>query len=128
MRFAMEESIVCLIQTRSSPPGSAEPTRSIMSRSPHHNAVKQTHSGAWIIQTWLSFALAVGVTVVGIWHLPVDGWQKAFLGMGLVFSIGSTFTLSKTVRDQHEQESLTARIDEARVTKLLAEVDPVSLK
>ncbi|ATB29531.1 YiaA/YiaB family inner membrane protein [Melittangium boletus] len=99
-----------------------------MSRSPHHSAVKQGHSGAWIIQTWLSFALSVGVTTVGIWHLPVDGWQKAFLGMGLLFSVGSTFTLSKTVRDQHEQESITARIDEARVTKLLAEVDPVVLK
>ncbi|MBM7112758.1 YiaA/YiaB family inner membrane protein [[Archangium] primigenium] len=99
-----------------------------MSRPTHHNAIKQGHSGAWIIQTWLSFVLAIGVTSVGIWNLPVDGWQKAFLAMGMVFSVGSTFTLSKTVRDQHEQESITARIDEARVTKLLAEVDPVSLK
>ena len=48
--------------------------------------------------------------------------------MGLLFTVGSTFTLSKTVRDQHEQQRLTARIDEARVTKLLAEVDPVVLK
>ena len=98
-----------------------------MSRS-NTTAVQATHSSAWVLQSWLSFALAVGVTALGIYHLPVDGWQKAFLGMGLLFSIGSTFSLSKTVRDQHEQESLTARIDEARVTKLLAEVDPVVLK
>ncbi len=99
-----------------------------MSR-PHTTATQPTHSGAWVIQAWLSFALALGVMAIGIYHLPVDGWQKAFLGMGLLFSIGSTFSLSKTVRDQHEQERLTARIDEARVTKLLAEVDPVgSLK
>ncbi|WP_375769719.1 YiaA/YiaB family inner membrane protein [Archangium gephyra] len=99
-----------------------------MSR-PNTAAVQPTHSGAWVIQTWLSFALAVGVMAIGIYHLPIDGWQKAFLGMGLLFTIGSTFSLSKTVRDQHEQERLTARIDEARVTKLLAEVDPVgSLK
>ena len=99
-----------------------------MSRSHNTTAVQPTHSGAWVIQAWLSFALAVGVTALGIYHLPIDGWQKAFLGMGLLFSIGSTFSLSKTVRDQHEQERLTARIDEARVTKLLAEVDPVVLK
>jgi hypothetical protein len=88
----------------------------------------QDHSGAWVIQTWMSFILSVAVTALGIYHLPVDGWQKAFLGMGLLFTVGSTFTLSKTVRDQHEQQRLTARIDEARVTKLLAEVDPVVLK
>jgi len=99
-----------------------------MSR-PNTAAVQPTHSGAWVIQTWLSFVLAVGVMAIGIYHLPIDGWQKAFLGMGMLFTIGSTFSLSKTVRDQHEQERLTARIDEARVTKLLAEVDPVgSLK
>ena len=86
------------------------------------------HTGAWIIQTWLSFVLAVGVTALGIIYLPVDAWQKGFLGMGLLFSIGSTFTLSKTVRDQHEAQSFAARIDEARVTKLLAEVDTSSLK
>ncbi len=99
-----------------------------MSRQPNTTAVQATHSGAWVIQSWLSFALAIGVTAIGIYHLSVDGWQKAFLGMGLLFSIGSTFSLSKTVRDQHEQERITARIDEARVTKLLAEVDPVALK
>jgi hypothetical protein len=99
-----------------------------MSRPHNTAAVQPTHSSAWVLQAWLSFALAVGVTALGIYHLPVDGWQKAFLGMGMLFTIGSTFSLSKTVRDQHEQERLTARIDEARVTKLLAEVDPVSLK
>lgn len=86
------------------------------------------HTGAWVIQTWLSFVLAVGVTALGIIYLPVDPWQKGFLGMGLLFSVGSTFTLSKTVRDQHEAQSMASRIDEARVTKLLAEVDPHSLK
>ena len=99
-----------------------------MPRSSTSASTQTTHTGAWVIQCWLSFVLAVAVTGFGIFHLPVDGWQKAFLGMGMLFTVGSTFTLSKTVRDQHEQESLTARIDEARVTKLLAEVDPVSLK
>jgi hypothetical protein len=89
-------------------------------------AAEPTHSSAWVIQTWLSFALSVGVTAVGIWNLPVDGWMKSFLGMGLLFTVGSTFSLAKTVRDQHEQQRLHARIDEARMTKLLAEVDPLA--
>lgn len=87
--------------------------------------VAPMHSSAWIAQTWLSFALAVGVTGMGIWFLPVDGWMKAFLGMGFLFTVGSTFSLAKTVRDQHEADSLRKRIDDARVSKLIAEHDPL---
>ncbi len=85
----------------------------------------QFHSPAWIAQTWISFAAAVGVTSMGIWFLPVDPWVKAFMAMGLLFSVGSTFSLAKTVRDQHESESLRKRIDEARVNRIIAEHDPL---
>ncbi len=85
----------------------------------------QHHSSAWIAQTWISFAAAVGVTSMGIWFLPVDPWVKAFMAMGLLFSVGSTFSLAKTVRDQHESESLRKRIDEARVNRIIAEHDPL---
>ncbi|MCP3062955.1 hypothetical protein LXT21_29640 [Myxococcus sp. K38C18041901] len=84
------------------------------------------HSSAWVIQVWLSFALSVGVTAIGIWHLPVDTWVKSFMAMGLLFSVGSAFSLSKTVRDQHEMEQLGARLDEARVAKMLSEHDPMA--
>ncbi len=84
-----------------------------------------THSAAWVAQTWISFVVAVGITGMGIWFLPVDTWVKAFMGMGLLFTVGSTFSLSKTVRDQHEAESLRKRIDEARVNRIIAEHDPL---
>lgn len=85
----------------------------------------QTHSSAWVAQTWISFVLAVGVTAMGIWFLPVDVWVKAFMAMGLLFTVGSTFSLAKTVRDQHESESLRKRIDDARVSRMIAEHDPL---
>jgi hypothetical protein len=87
--------------------------------------VPTTHSSAWAIQTWISFVLSVGVTALGVWFLPVDAWVKGFIAMGLLFSIGSTFSLAKTVRDQHESERLHKRIDEARVSQYLAEHDPL---
>jgi hypothetical protein len=99
-----------------------------MSRTPNTPAIQSTHSSAWVIQTWLSWVLAVGVTSMGVWFLPVDGWMKAFLGMGMLFTIGSTFSLAKTVRDVHEQQRIVSRIDEARMTKLLSEIDPLSPK
>lgn len=87
--------------------------------------VTATHSPAWVAQTWLSFALAVGTTTFGIWCLPVDGWVRAFMGMGLLFTVGSTFSLAKTVRDQHESDTLRKRIDDARVSELIAKHDPL---
>jgi hypothetical protein len=83
------------------------------------------HSPAWIAQVWISFAVALGVTSIGTYLLPVDAWVRAFMGMGLLFTVGSTFSLAKTVRDHHENERLTARIDEARVSRLIAEHDPL---
>lgn len=83
------------------------------------------HSSAWVAQTWIAFVAAVGVTTMGIWFLPVDPWVKAFMGMGLLFTVGSTFSLAKTLRDQHEAESLRKRIDEARVNRMFAEHDPL---
>ncbi|AFZ60895.1 hypothetical protein H6G54_22815 [Anabaena cylindrica FACHB-243] len=88
----------------------------------------QKDSNAWIIQTWAAFMMSIFMTGFGIVNLPVDNWVKGFMGMGLAFSIGSTFTLAKTTRDLHESRRLTSRIDEAKVEKLLSQHDPLILK
>jgi hypothetical protein len=83
----------------------------------------QRDSSAWIFQTWAAFALSISMTTIGIINLPVNSWVKGFMGMGLTFSIGSSFTLSKTIRDMHETNKLAARIDEAKVERLLSQHD-----
>ncbi len=92
-----------------------------MTNMQQHNSQKE--SSAWVIQTWAAFALSISMTTVGIVNLPVNSWVKGFMGMGLAFSIGSSFTLSKTIRDVHEMNKLTARIDEAKVERLLSQHD-----
>ena len=62
----------------------------------------QKDSSAWIFQTWAAFILSLGMTTTGIIYLPVDVWVKGFMGMGLGFSVGSTFSLAKTQRDLYE--------------------------
>ncbi|MFQ4135972.1 YiaA/YiaB family inner membrane protein [Nodosilinea sp. PGN35] len=84
-----------------------------------------SHSPAWIAQTWLAFGLSVGSLALGIFCLPVDAWVKGYMGMGTMFALGSTASLSKTVRDLHEAKQVTARIDEAKVEKLLADHHPL---
>ncbi|MGD1704784.1 YiaA/YiaB family inner membrane protein [Okeania sp. SIO2F4] len=68
--------------------------------------VQQKDTAAWILQVWASFILATVGTATGIIYLPVDNWIKSFVGMGLIFSIGSAFTLAKTIRDNYESKSL----------------------
>lgn len=86
-------------------------------------SLNQDHSSAWIAQTWLSFIISISATAMGIFCLPVDGWIKGFMGMGLTFSVGSTISLTKTQRDIYEGKKLTNQIETARVERILTEHD-----
>ena len=86
----------------------------------------QTHSAAWVFQAWASFIIAISITGIGISYLPVNNWVKAFMGMGLAFSVGSTFSVAKTTRDIHEAKKFAYRLEEAKTEKLLKDHNPVS--
>ena len=81
------------------------------------------HSAAWMAQVWISFVVAIGTTVTGIFYLPVDAWTRAFLGMGVTCSVGSCFSLSKAIRDEHEAKRFLSRIDEAKAARILRDFD-----
>jgi hypothetical protein len=81
-----------------------------------------TNSGGWITFTYLQFAIALGMAGMGIFFLHVDLQTKGFLLMSYVFLTGATFTLAKTVCDEHEAKKFATRIEEARTEKLLMEV------
>lgn len=85
----------------------------------------QVHSTGWVVQAWASFILSVSGMAFGIMFLPVNGWVKAYMGMGLAFTVGSTVSIAKTTRDIHEAKRITARVDEARVERLLSEHHPL---
>ena len=74
---------------------------------------KSTNTAAWRFQVWASFALSAIATGTGILYLPVDAWTKGFLGMGLFFTIGSCFSLAKTIRDDAEETRLDAPAERA---------------
>ncbi len=76
-------------------------------------------SPAWIAFVWISFAVSSALMVFGIWYLPVDNWVKGYFAMGFFFTIGSSFSLSKTLRDLHESRRLINRIVDAKTEKIL---------
>ncbi len=83
----------------------------------------QTDTQAWIFQAWAAFAISFGSMGIGIVFLPLDVWTRGFLGIGLFFTVSACFTLSKTVRDNHEASKLINRISDAKAEKLLSEFE-----
>jgi hypothetical protein len=79
---------------------------------------------AFYVQAALSFGLALAAVTGGIAYLPVDGWIRGFLALGMLYLVTSSFTLAKCVRDRQEETSVISRVDQARLDKLLAEHDP----
>ncbi len=56
-------------------------------------------TGAWRMQVWISFAIAVLVCGTGLAWLPGADLDRAFMIMGYFFCLTATFALSKYVRD-----------------------------
>jgi len=80
------------------------------------------NTGAWLTFTYLSFGISVAMTALGVWALPADLWVKGYLTMASVFMLGTSFTLSKTLRDEHEAKRLANRLEDAKAERLLMEV------
>ncbi|MFE9427850.1 YiaA/YiaB family inner membrane protein [Kitasatospora sp. NPDC006697] len=88
------------------------------------SSVQPRTTSAYYVQAILSFALAGGGLAIGIAYLPVSAWMRAFLALGLLYTVTSAFTLAKVIRDRQEADEMVTRVDQARLEKLLAEHDP----
>ncbi|WP_035845409.1 YiaA/YiaB family inner membrane protein [Kitasatospora azatica] len=88
------------------------------------SSVQPRTTSAYYVQAILSFALAAGGLSIGIAYLPVSAWMRAFLALGLLYTVTSAFTLAKVIRDRQEVGEIVTRVDQARLEKLLAEHDP----
>ena len=78
---------------------------------------------AFYIQAAASFGLSLTAVGFGVAYLPVGAWLRAFLAVGILYTVTSAFTLAKCVRDRQEETAIVSRVDQARLDKLLAEQD-----
>lgn len=60
---------------------------------------------------------------IGIYQLPAELWVKGYMTMGLFFCVGSSFTLAKTVRDNHESRKLINRVTEVKTERMLQDYE-----
>lgn len=70
-----------------------------VSKTIRDNKEKQQDTGAWIMQTWVTFIITVGFTVGGLWNLTADNTTKSYIAVAYLFALSSSFTLAKTIRD-----------------------------
>lgn len=87
-----------------------------------NNVPLNSDTPAWRFQTWAAFVLALASTSIGIWWLPVGPWEKAFLGIGVWFTVSSSFALAKSERDRHESQKLSSKVAEVQTERFLREL------
>lgn len=90
----------------------------------NNNTIPSKSTSAFYLQAGISFGVALLTMIFAVCYLPVEPWIRAFLALGTLYLTTSAFTLAKCVRDAQENQSVAARLDQARVDKLLAEHDP----
>lgn len=64
---------------------------------------------AFYLQSAISFGAAMLFVIGGIYFLPADGWVRAFLALGALFLVNSSFALAKCVRDNQEERAAEGR-------------------
>lgn len=80
-------------------------------------------SPGWIFYSYVAFAISLAMMLIGIWGANIDMPTKGYFTMGIFFLTGSTFTLAKTLRDQHEAHKLMSKLEEAKAERLLKDYD-----
>lgn len=78
---------------------------------------------AFYAQAIISFAVSLGALLAGIVYSHIGTWVRAFLALGLLYTVTSSFTLAKCIRDRQDASAVVSRVDQARLDKLLTEHD-----
>ena len=65
----------------------------------HTLRIIQRDTGAWRLQVWISFGIALLICGTGLAWLPGGDLDRAFMVMGYFFCLSSAFVLAKYVRD-----------------------------
>jgi hypothetical protein len=70
--------------------------------------VMQRDTSPWRIQVWVAFGVSAFACLYGAFGLPGGELDRAFLGIGFLFSVFASFAVAKTVRDNRDGQVDTA--------------------
>jgi len=83
----------------------------------------QSHSGAWIAFNYANLAVALAMTVGGVFFLPLEIWIKGYMLMGIAMLLSSAISVTKTIRDVQESSRFLNKIEDAKTEQLLMRMD-----
>ena len=63
------------------------------------NTLIRRDTAAWQGQVWASFSAALLLCSIGLWHLPGQNMDRAFMVLCYFFCLSSAFVLAKFIRD-----------------------------
>ena len=82
-----------------------------------------SNSTQWNLFVKVSFAVAIGTTMLGIYALPGPLMVKGYFMICSLFLVFTSITMSKTMRDDHEAGRLHNRISEAQTQRMIRELE-----
>ncbi len=86
-----------------------------------HESDIQSHSSGWLFYVKASFVASLVAMGAGILFMPMDLRVQGYFAISALFLISSSFTLAKTMRDEHESQRLIHKINEAKTNKIISE-------
>jgi hypothetical protein len=86
------------------------------------NPTTTQHSSAWVTFTYANIMVSLGLTLGGVFFLPIDLWIKGYMLMGVMMLVSSTVIVTKTIRDVHEAAKLVNKIEDAKTEQLLMRI------
>jgi hypothetical protein len=81
----------------------------------------QSHSAAWLFYVKAAFVVSLIAMGAGILFMPGDFMLKGYLALGSLFMVSSTFTIAKTLRDEHESQRLIQKVCDAKTSRIINE-------
>lgn len=72
------------------------------------NRDERVDTNEWVMIAWIGFVASIALIAYHLTRMSIDGWARGFLIVSWLFLVSSAFTLSKTVRDEHESHLIDA--------------------
>jgi hypothetical protein len=86
-----------------------------------NEATLQPNSTSWLLFVRLTFGISIAAMAAFIFFMEGSLLMRGYLALNSLFLISSTIMMSKTMRDEHEAQSLIHKISEAKTNKILKE-------
>ena len=81
----------------------------------------QANSTSWLLFIRLTFGISIAAMAAFIFFMDGSLLMRGYLALNSLFMISATIMMSKTMRDEHEAQSLIHKISEAKTNKILKE-------